>query len=166
RGFVFFPLWGGRECVKGTGLKPVGGFGRSFTEGAGVVFNRMSEKTKAQFLSLYFSDQEHNYTLARMPIQSCDFSLGNYAYVDSSADLLQGRLSFSRDEAHLIPLISGALRLNPHMKLMASPWSPPAVMKTNNDIKGGGKLGGEWQPPWGGFILKHLLENLSFKKTS
>ncbi|EKE8066986.1 lysosomal glucosyl ceramidase [Salmonella enterica] len=121
-------------------LQQIDGFGGSFTEGAGVVFNSMSEKTKAQFLSLYFSAQEHNYTLARMPIQSCDFSLGNYAYVDSSADLQQGRLSFSRDEAHLIPLISGALRLNPHMKLMASPWSPPAFMKTNNDMNGGGKL--------------------------
>lgn len=55
-------------------LQQIDGFGGSFTEGAGVVFNSMSEKTKAQFLSLYFSAQEHNYTLARMPIQSCDFS--------------------------------------------------------------------------------------------
>lgn len=44
-------------------LQQIDGFGGSFTEGAGVVFNSMSEKTKAQFLSLYFSAQEHNYTL-------------------------------------------------------------------------------------------------------
>ncbi len=139
-------------------LQQIDGFGGSFTEGAGVVFNSMSEKTKAQFLSLYFSAQEHNYTLARMPIQSCDFSLGNYAYVDSSADLQQGRLSFSRDEAHLIPLISGALRLNPHMKLMASPWSPPAFMKTNNDMNGGGKLRRECYADWADIIINYLLE--------
>ncbi len=139
-------------------LQQIDGFGGSFTEGAGVVFNSMSEKTKAQFLSLYFSAQEHNYTLARMPIQSCDFSLGNYAYVDSSADLRQGRLSFSRDEAHLIPLISGALRLNPHMKLMASPWSPPAFMKTNNDMNGGGKLRRECYADWADIIINYLLE--------
>ncbi|MBJ3248654.1 lysosomal glucosyl ceramidase-like type III secretion effector SrfJ, partial [Salmonella enterica subsp. enterica serovar Corvallis] len=139
-------------------LQQIDGFGGSFTEGAGVVFNSMSEKTKAQFLPLYFSAQEHNYTLARMPIQSCDFSLGNYAYVDSSADLRQGRLSFSRDEAHLIPLISGALRLNPHMKLMASPWSPPAFMKTNNDMNGGGKLRRECYADWADIIINYLLE--------
>ncbi|EBL4643737.1 lysosomal glucosyl ceramidase-like type III secretion effector SrfJ [Salmonella enterica subsp. enterica serovar Derby] len=139
-------------------LQQIDGFGGSFTEGAGVVFNSMSEKTKAQFLSLYFSAQEHNYTLARMPIQCCDFSLGNYAYVDSSADLQQGRLSFSRDEAHLIPLISGALRLNPHMKLMASPWSPPAFMKTNNDMNGGGKLRRECYADWADIIINYLLE--------
>lgn len=139
-------------------LQRIDGFGGSFTEGAGVVFNSMSEKTKAQFLNLYFSPQEHGYNLARMPIQSCDFSLGNYAYVDSYDDLKQGQLSFSRDEANLIPLISGAVRLNPQMTLMASPWSPPAFMKTNNNMNGGGKLRHEFYADWADIIIEYLLE--------
>lgn len=54
-------------------LQQIDVFGGSFTEGAGVVFNSMSEKTKAQFLSLYFSAQEHNYTLARMQFRAVIF---------------------------------------------------------------------------------------------
>ncbi|HFO6057114.1 TPA: glycoside hydrolase family 30 beta sandwich domain-containing protein [Escherichia coli] len=139
-------------------LQQIDGFGGSFTESAGVVFNSMSDKTKAQFLNLYFLPQEHNYSLGRMPIQSCDFSLSNYAYVDSSEDLRQGRISFSRDESHLMPLISAALRINPQIKLMASPWSPPAFMKTNYDMNGGGKLRYEYYADWADIIIDYLLE--------
>lgn len=138
-------------------LQSIDGFGGSFTEGAGVVYNSMSEKTKKQFLHEYFSPQEHGYTMARMPIQSCDFSLSNYAYVESAEDLQQGNLSFERDEANLIPLISAALRVNPQMTLMASPWSPPGFMKTNNDMNGGGKLRREYYGDWANIIGQYLL---------
>lgn len=44
------------------------------------------------------------------------------------------------------------------MKLMASPWSPPAFMKTNNDMNGGGKLRRECYADWADIIINYLLE--------
>lgn len=152
---------GGSEMIKvfpRHRLQRIDGFGGSFTEGAGVVYNSMTEKSKRKFLHWYFSPEEHHYSLARMPIQSCDFSLSNYAYVASVEDLAQGQFTFDRDKEHLMPLICAALRLNPHMTLMASPWSPPACMKTNRDMNGGGKLRREYYREWAQLILHYLLE--------
>ncbi|MGI7008369.1 glycoside hydrolase family 30 protein [Citrobacter braakii] len=162
RALMFSPRdKGGAELIKVFPhhvFQRIDGFGGSFTEGAGVVFNSMSAKTKTQFLDDYFSPQKHAYSLARMPIQSCDFSLGNYAYVESATELERGHLSFERDKANLIPLVSAAVRVNPKMALMASPWSPPGFMKTNNDMNGGGKLRREYYNAWAEIIIQYLLE--------
>ncbi len=138
-------------------LQRIDGFGGSFTEGAGVVYNSMTDTAKSTFLHWYFSEQEHHYSLARMPIQSCDFSLSNYEYISSVEDIKQGKLDFTRDKEHLIPLISDALCINPQMALMASPWSPPACMKTNNDMNGGGKLRSEYYADFAQLIIQYLL---------
>lgn len=136
----------------------IDGFGGSFTEGAGVVYNAMPLAQKTQLLQWYFGPQSHGYSLARIPIQSCDFSLGNYAYAECAADITQGRLAFERDRANLMPLIRDALAVNPALVLMASPWSPPAFMKTNGSMNGGGQLRREEYGPWAEMIAQYLLE--------
>lgn len=139
-------------------LQRIDGFGGSFTEAAGFVFNSMSAGCKKQFLEDYFSPQKQGYSLGRMPVQSCDFSLSNYAGVESDADLQRGNLSFARDKANLIPLICAATEVNPQLALMASPWSPPGFMKTNNQMNGGGKLRREYYHAWAEVIVQYLLE--------
>jgi glucosylceramidase len=132
------------------------GFGSSFTEATGYVFNQMSEKTKTELLNLYFSKDHSGYNLARMPIQSCDFSLGNYSYVQTEEELLNEQYDFSHDEKNVIPFIKAALKINPEIVFMASPWSPPAFMKTNNDMNGGGYLKKEYYPAWAKIIHAYL----------
>ncbi|WP_265457042.1 glycoside hydrolase family 30 protein [Enterococcus sp. HY326] len=140
----------------------INGFGSSFTEGAGVVFNSMTEKTQDELIDLYFSNQGSNYNMARMPIQSCDFSLGNYQYVDSLKDVQSGNFNFNRDDENIIPFIKKALERNPDIIFMSSPWSPPSFMKTNNDMNKGGYLKEEYYEAWADIIkayLDHYLEN-------
>lgn len=139
-------------------LQRVEGFGGSFTEAAGVVYNAMPEAARQELLDAYFGAQGNCYNLARLPIQSCDFSLGNYAYAESAEDVEGGRLNFERDRRHLIPFIRDALAVNPDLMLMASPWSPPAFMKTNADMNGGGQLRLDAYPLWAEMIVQFLLE--------
>lgn len=139
-------------------LQRVDGFGGSFTESAGVVYNSMTAASKVRFLRWYFAPEEHHYHLARMPIQSCDFSLSNYACVSGLEDLAQGTLTFHRDKEYLMPMIADALAINPQMTLMASPWSPPACLKSNANMNGGGKLRPEHYRDWAQLIVEYLLE--------
>jgi glucosylceramidase len=45
--------------------------------------------------------------------------------------------SLDPDRKHLIPVLKEILAINPEIKIMASPWSPPTWMKTNSNSKGG-----------------------------
>jgi glucosylceramidase len=133
------------------------GFGGSFTEGAGVVFNSMSKESQNQLINLYFSKSGCNYNLARMPIQSCDFSLDNYAYVNSQSDLDDGKFDFSHDDQCIIPFIKAGLKVNPDIIFMSSPFSPPAFMKTNHNMNEGGYLKEEYYQDWAEVIYQYLL---------
>ncbi len=139
-------------------LQQISGFGGSFTEASGVVYNNMSQKAKTDLLDLYFSKAGNNYNLARLPIQSCDFSLGNYSYINTLEDLNSGKMDFTRDHKNIIPFITAATRVNRDLVLMASPWSPPAFMKTNNDMNRGGRLKTEYYSAWAEVIVRFLQE--------
>ena len=80
------------------------------------------------------------YTLARTNIQSCDFSSGSYSYVGDNDPQLK-TFSVAHDEQYRIPLIKQAIAAaGGHLRLFVSPWSPPAWMKDNNSVTGGGHL--------------------------
>ncbi|MGX9334430.1 glycoside hydrolase family 30 protein (plasmid) [Klebsiella grimontii] len=136
----------------------VEGFGGSFTESAGVVYNSLPEATRKQVLQYYFGPLGNRYTMARLPIQSCDFSLGNHASAGSEQDILDGKFDFSRDREYIMPFIRDALAIQPELILMASPWSPPAFMKSNQQMNRGGYLLRECYELWAELIVNWLLE--------
>src|SRR3954468_509611 len=77
----------------------------------------------------------------RQPMGASDFVAGpHYTYDDLPAgetDFRMQRFSIDHDRAQILPLLRQALALNPNLKLMATPWSPPAWMKTNGSLIGG-----------------------------
>jgi glucosylceramidase len=77
----------------------------------------------------------------RQPMGASDFVAGpHYTYDDVPAgqtDLRLKHFSIAHDRAEILPLLRQALRLNPRLKVMATPWSPPAWMKTNDSLVGG-----------------------------
>jgi glucosylceramidase len=77
----------------------------------------------------------------RQPIGASDFVQGpHYTYDDLEAgqtDFRMRRFSIEHDRAQILPLLRQALALNPNLKLMGTPWSPPAWMKTNGSLVGG-----------------------------
>jgi glucosylceramidase len=136
------------------------GFGGAFTEAASVTLDKLPPDRREEVLRAYFSpSQGHGYTLCRTHINSCDFSLGNYAYTEVEGDVELEHFSIDRDRRSLIPLIRDAVSLSGgSLRLLASPWSPPAWMKTNAQMNGGGKLRAEYRPAWARYYVRYVQE--------
>ncbi len=131
------------------------GIGGALTEAAAYTWSMMSQGKKNQLIDLYFGANGNQYNLCRTHIQSCDFSLGNYAYVkDNDVDLKT--FSIDRDRKYLIPFIKEVLEANGEINLLASPWSPPGFMKNNGEMNHGGKLKKEFYDIWAKLIVKYI----------
>jgi glucosylceramidase len=133
------------------------GFGGALTESSGWVLAQLPAEQRAEVVRRYYDPKEGiGYTLARTHINSCDFSLNLWELdpVPGDYDLHQFTLGPMRKWT--LPLIhdaqvaAGAGRF----KLLASPWSPPAWMKTNNRMDDGGALRSEYAPAWAEYFVK------------
>lgn len=134
------------------------GFGGAFTESAASVFALMPPDKQDAFLVKCFGPASlggNAYSLCRTHIQSCDFALGGYSYV-RPYDRQLNSFSIDRDRRLLLPFIKCGLAANPHLQLFASPWSPPAFMKSNRRRAGGGRLRGSLYGAWAGMLVKYV----------
>ncbi len=69
-------------------FQEIQGFGGAFTEAAAVTLDKMPPDLRQEILAAYFSPDTGNaYSLCRTHINSCDFSLGNYAYTEVDGDV-------------------------------------------------------------------------------
>ena len=135
------------------------GFGGSFTEASSSIYKELDEEKKEEIIESYFGENGNKYSMARTHINSCDFSLGNYAHVEDENDLELKTFSLERNKISLIPMINDALKKrNDKIRIMASPWSPPAWMKTTGEMNFGGKLKSEYKDTWADYYCK-FIEN-------
>lgn len=133
------------------------GFGGAFTEAAAYTLSRMSEDKRKEVIESYFDKEKGlGYSIGRVHIHSCDFALGNYTYVeDYDTDLKS--FDISRDRKWVLPLVKDAMKVRgEEITLLASPWSPPAWMKTNNEMNHGGKLLPEYRDAWAKYYTKFI----------
>jgi glucosylceramidase len=143
-----------------TRYQEIEGFGGAFTEAAAVTLFKMSRERRAEVLRAYFDVEEgHGYTLCRTHINSCDFALGNYAYSEVDGDVDLEHFDIARDRQALIPLIQAAREVTGgRLNLLASPWSPPAWMKTNGHMNYGGQLKPEYRDVWARYYVRYIRE--------
>jgi len=141
-------------------FQEIQGFGGAFTEAAAVTLDKMPPDLRQEIMQAYFSPTTGNaYTLCRTHINSCDFSLGNYAYTEVDGDVELKHFSIEHDRQALIPMIREAIDLSGgKLKLFASPWSPPAWMKTNGMMNNGGKLKSEYRQAWADYYVRYIQE--------
>jgi len=134
------------------------GFGGAFTEAAAVTLQTLPRQKQTEILNAYFNPKNGlGYSLCRTHINSCDFSLGNYAYADKPNDTTLSTFSIERDQKALIPMIQKARKIRgAEFKLFASPWSPPAWMKTNGMMNQGGKLKSKYAAVWAHYFVKYI----------
>lgn len=134
------------------------GFGGAFTEAAAVTWLALSPARREELLRAYFDPEAgHGYTLCRVPMGSCDFALGNYAHVEAAGDVELATFSIARDRQAIIPFIQAAQQVAGHpIKLLASPWSPPAWMKSNRQMNGGGILLPECRRAWARCFVRFI----------
>jgi len=132
------------------------GFGGAFTEASASIYDQLDTDKKSEIIQAYFGDSGNQYNMGRTHINSCDFSLGNYALCEQEDRKLTG-FSIERDKKMLIPFIKEALnKASSPILLMASPWSPPPWMKTNNQMNHGGKLKEKFQDTWAEYYCKYI----------
>ena len=134
------------------------GFGGAFTDAAAETFYKLPPAKQSEVLTAYFSpDKGLGYTLGRTNINSCDFSSDTYSYDDVAGDTALSHFSIAHDLKYKIPFIKAALAMTGnHLSLFASPWSPPAWMKTNNDMSHGGKVRPEYRQAWADYYVRFI----------
>lgn len=133
------------------------GFGGAFTEAAAYTLAQIPQESRKQIIESYFNKETGlGYTLGRTHIHSCDFALKNYTYVEEN-DVDLTTFSIEREKEYVIPLIKDALNESGReLTLLSSPWSPPAWMKTNNNMNHGGKLKSEYFSTWAMYYAKYI----------
>lgn len=135
------------------------GFGGAFTESAAYNLIRINKEKREEAIKAYFDKTEGlGYTIGRVSIHGCDFSLNSYTYIEEGDKELK-TFDISRDKNWVIPLIKDAEKIAQEpIQLLASPWSPPAFMKDNNSMIFGGKLLPEYRDVWAKYYVKFIEE--------
>ncbi len=133
------------------------GIGAALTDASAETFAKLSNAKQQEFLQAYFNKQKGiGYSLIRTNIHSCDFSSESYTYVQEGDSLLK-TFDISHDKQFRIPLIKQATAAaGGKIILYASPWSPPAFMKTNGSMLHGGKLKKEFAQSWANYYVKFI----------
>jgi glucosylceramidase len=133
------------------------GIGGALTDAAAETFAKLPAGKQQELLDAYFDPVKGiGYTLARTNIHSCDFSSQSYTYVTEGDSELRS-FSLEPDRRFRIPFIKKAVNAaGGALKIFASPWSPPAFMKTNNDMLHGGKLKPESGQAWANYFARFI----------
>ncbi len=113
------------------------GFGVAITPSSCYVLSLMDPAERKQLLKQIYSKDGLNLKVGRLCIGSSDYSPEIYTYDDVEGDITLSHFSVARDEKYIIPIIKEILEIQPDLYLFASPWSPPAWMKTGGNICGG-----------------------------
>ncbi|HEX3023834.1 MAG TPA: glycoside hydrolase family 30 beta sandwich domain-containing protein [Chitinophagaceae bacterium] len=126
-------------------FQTIDGFGFTLTGGSAYVINRLSSADKANLLQELFGNSSTSIGISylRISIGSSDLNASVFSYDDMPAgqtDVNLTNFNLNNDTTDLIPVLKQILAINPNIKILGSPWSPPIWMKDNNSSIGGSLL--------------------------
>lgn len=138
-------------------FQTITGIGGAITDASAEVFAKLNPENQQKFLEAYFDTEKGiGYSLLRTTIHSSDFSSASYTYIKEGDKNLK-TFSIAHDKKYRIPLIKKAMALGgDDMILYASPWSPPAFMKSNGSMLKGGSLLPEYYDTWATYYTKFI----------
>lgn len=121
------------------------GFGYTLTGGSAQVINSLSATNKAELLQELFGQNSNSIGISylRISIGASDLNESVFSYDDlpsGQTDINLDKFSLSPDMLHLVPLLKEIILINPNIRLLGSPWSPPVWMKDNGATMGGSLL--------------------------
>ncbi|MGV8877401.1 MAG: glycoside hydrolase family 30 protein [Sphingobacteriaceae bacterium] len=140
--------------------QPIDGFGFTFTGGSATLINALPNADKAALLKeLFLTEGEAiGISYLRISIGASDLDEHAFTYNDLPAgqtDNSLSKFSLAPDQTDPIPLLKQILLLNPAIKILGSPWSAPAWMKTNNSSKGGA-LNTQYYATYASYFVKYI----------
>ncbi len=136
------------------------GIGGALTDASAETFYKLPADKQQEIMTAYFDPQKGiGYSLCRTHINSCDFSSSSYAYTETADDTLLADFSIEKDKKIRIPFIKEAMKTSGNqITFFASPWSPPAWMKSNNNMLRGGKLLPQYYQSWANYYVRFMKE--------
>ena len=126
-------------------FQTVDGFGYTLTGGSAYVINQLNTSVKENLLKELFGKEENSIGISylRLSMGASDLDAAVFSYDDiptGEKDMNLEKFSLAKDKVDLIPLLKQILAINPGIKILATPWSPPVWMKDNEKSIGGSLL--------------------------
>lgn len=150
------------QIDESTTYQPIDGFGFALTGGsAGHIIN-MSAKARSVLLNELFgtAGKAIGISYLRVSIGASDLNSRVFSYDDLPAgetDTAMTKFDLGPDKQDVIPVLKEILAINPAIKILGSPWSPPTWMKTNNDTRGG-RLRAEYYAAYAKYFVRYVQE--------
>ena len=126
-----------------TSYQTIDGFGYTLTGGSAYQINHMDAASRTALLNELFSTSATGISYLRVSIGASDLSASVFSYDDMPVGMTDPTLAnfnLSLDTVDLIPVLKQILTINPAIKILGSPWSPPVWMKSNGNSVGGSLL--------------------------
>ncbi len=140
-------------------LQTIDGFGYTFTGGGAYVIDQMNTTAKASLLKELFGSDSTSIGVSylRLSIGASDMDATVFSYDDVAGDTTLSQFNFGVDSIDLIPLLKQIVAINPSIKIIATPWSPPLWMKSNNSSVGG-KLLTNYYSIYANYFVKYIQQ--------
>tara|TARA_R110002126_G_scaffold64790_10_gene165800 strand:+ start:787 stop:2232 length:1446 start_codon:yes stop_codon:yes gene_type:complete len=145
-----------------TTYQEIDGFGYTLTGGSALHISNMSAPARTALLQELFGTGTNSIGVSylRLSVGGSDLDEYPWSYNDlpnGATDLELAQFSLGYDTLYLIPVLKEILKISPKLKLMGSPWSPPAWMKDNKDTRGGSLLP-EYHAVYANYLAKYIQE--------
>jgi glucosylceramidase len=134
------------------------GFGASITDSTGYLLNQVAPAAQRDAaMNNLFTRTGNGIGLSfiRNPMGGSDISRTHYSFDDGNADPTLANFSIQHDQADILPLTLKAKQLNPQLKIMANPWSPPGWMKSSGSMVKGTLLPTMYTP-FANYFVKYI----------
>ncbi len=148
------------EVDETTTFQSVDGFGYTLTGGSAEVINSLNASKKQELLQELFGTGASSISVSylRVSIGASDLNASPFTYDDMPAgqtDISLANFSLAPDMTNLVPLLKEILAINPNIKILATPWSPPTWMKDNNSFVGG-SLQTFYYPVYAQYFVRYI----------
>ncbi|MEO6820455.1 MAG: glycoside hydrolase family 30 beta sandwich domain-containing protein [Ginsengibacter sp.] len=143
-------------------FQTVDGFGFSLTGGSAYVINSMSATDRNNLIKELFGIDANGIGISylRVSIGASDMDAAPFTYDDllsGETDISLDKFSLAKDQNDVIPVLKEILAVNPTIKIMGSPWSPPVWMKDNKNFIGGSLLP-EYYKVYAQYFVKYIQQ--------
>ena len=141
-------------------FQEIDGFGYTLTGGSALHINNMTPAARKALLQELFGTGEGQIGVSyiRLSIGASDLDAEPWSYNDlpeGETDVNLEKFSLANDTENVIPVLKEILQIVPDIKILGSPWSPPAWMKDNKDTRGGSLLK-EYYPVYANYFVKYI----------
>ncbi|QIH40418.1 glucosylceramidase [Flavobacterium sp. Sr18] len=145
-------------------FQTIDGFGYTLTGGSAQVINQLNAQKRQELLKELFGSDANSITISylRISIGASDLNATPFTYDDlpsGQIDVNLDNFSLAPDKTDLIPMLKEIVAINPNIKIMATPWSPPVWMKDNN-----GFIGGSLKPEYYAVYAKYFVKYIQTMK--